>query len=355
MPTVQRITTPFTRLLSLRTPLVGGAMNTVSGPALATAVSLSGGFGFWAVDVRSSLPEFKTDLLRAREQLSTPPNEPVHLGLGALAWMLEPEHSPVRDMLEHGLREAPGVRAVWLSFGEDLGKWVRWVRGLDGERGDGRKTLLFIQVGTLEQALEAQQIGADVVVLQGSEAGGHSWEAATSTSALIAQALAHLPTPHPHILAAGGVGSGAQAAAYLTLGAEGVVVGTLLAATKESLFPQASKEALLHAGPGSTRRTTLWDRVQGRPWPKGVTGRALENALVEDEREGASVKEMRERVKRSGGERTIVFAGEGVGGVKAVLPAKVVIERLHSETVDALKTAHSLLQEPGSPGLSSRL
>ncbi|KZO92897.1 inosine monophosphate dehydrogenase [Calocera viscosa TUFC12733] len=304
---MQRITTPFTRLLSLRTPLVAGAMNTVSVPALATA-------------------EFKTDLLRAREQLSTPPSEPAHLGLGALAWMLEPEHSPVGEMLEHGVREASGVRAVRLSFGDDLETWVGWVSWLDRQRGDGRKTLVFIQVGTLEQALEAQQLDAD--------AGGHSWEAAMNTLALFAQALAHLPIPRPHILAAGGFGSGAHAAAYLTLGAEGVVLGTLLAAAEESLYPQASKEALHHAG---------------------VTGRALENALWEDEREGVSVEEMRRRVKRGGGERAIVWAGEGVGGVNAVLPAKAVIKRLHSETVDALKAAHSLRQQPQSPGLSSRL
>ncbi|KZT56803.1 inosine monophosphate dehydrogenase [Calocera cornea HHB12733] len=333
------ITTPFTRLLGLHTPLVGGAMNTVSSLELACAVSLAGGFGFWAVDARRSMAEFKAELARAREALSAPPDKPLHLGLGALGWMLEQEPSAVREMFEHGVREPPGVQAAWLSFANDMARWVRRVRELDEERGDGRKTFVFIQVGTLGQALQARDLGADVIVLQGNEAGGHSWEVAPPTATLLAQVLDELPHSRPHILAAGGVGDGSRAAALLKQGAEGVVLGTVLAATEESLYPEASKRQLARAEPLTTVRTTLWDRVQGRPWPAGVTGRALDNPLREDERQGLSVPEIRELMKKDGKaakERTIVWAGEGVGHVREIRPAQDVIAQLHEETVQAL-------------------
>ncbi|EJU03902.1 inosine monophosphate dehydrogenase [Dacryopinax primogenitus] len=349
------ISTPFTRLLSLRTPLILAPMNFTSSPSLTISSSQAGAFPIWALDPRLPFPEFLAQLSLVRSRLAPGtgtgtgnPTSPFQVGVAALGWMLD-SPSPIKKMLEHCILSPPGVAAVWLSFGLNLEAQVARIRALDAERSDGRRTLVFLQVGTLQQALEAAAWGVEVLVAQGNEAGGHSWASAPSTSALVGHILAALPGEagrgRPYVLAAGGVGDGKQVAAYLTLGAEGVVVGTLLAAAEESLFPEENKAALVAAQSGEEAlRTQLWDKVQGRPWPEGVTGGALRNKLLDDEGEGVGLEELRRRTREEEGRR-IVWAGQGVGGVKAVRPAKEIIDQLQRETVVALQKVGTLLED----------
>ncbi|KZT56806.1 inosine monophosphate dehydrogenase [Calocera cornea HHB12733] len=342
-----RIETDFTQLLSVKTPIALAAMTFVSGGLLAAEVSLAGGVGFMAIDFRFGMESFQADFERARQRLGTPAGQPLPIGVGALGWLLDAPPFGVADMLKWAVMQ--GVKAVWLSFGDDLGKWVQFVREADTERGDGRKTLIAIQLGTVEQAKQAvEEWKVDIVIAQGTDAGGHAWAAAPSTAVLLTRILTTLPSPRPPVLAAGTVASGAQIAAFLTLGASGVVVGTLFAATTESIYDPACKDGILNAGFEDPIRNTLWDRIQGFPWPKGVDGRAISKRILNDEVAGLTIEQIREKMqedtKTGDKSREIVWSGAPAAYVKEIRPAKDIMEQLNRETIDSLRKASELVK-----------
>ncbi|KZO92893.1 inosine monophosphate dehydrogenase [Calocera viscosa TUFC12733] len=342
-----RIDTDFTRLLSLKTPIALAAMTFVAGGDLAAEVTLGGGFGFLAIAFHLGMENFQADFARARERLGTPAGQPLPIGIGALGWLLDAPSFGVSDMLKWAVKQ--GVEAVWLSFGDDLGKWVQFVREVDLERGDGRKTLIAIQLGTVDQAKQAvEEWKVDIVIAQGNDAGGHGWAAAPSTAVLLTQLLTALPSPRPPILAAGAVASGAQIAAYLALGASGVVVGTLFAAAAESLYDAASKNVIIKSGFNDAIRNTLWDRIQGYPWPKGINGRAISERNLADEAAGLSVEQIREKIqedaKTGENSRAIVWSGAPAAYVKDIRPAKEIMEQLHRKTIESLRNAAQLVK-----------
>ncbi|EJU03899.1 inosine monophosphate dehydrogenase [Dacryopinax primogenitus] len=321
-------------------------MTFVSGGLLAAEVTRAGGFGFLAIEFRFGIERFQADFALARERLGTPEGEVLPIGVGVIGWMLDAPIG-VKEMLKWAIMQ--GVKAVWLSFGEDIGKWVQFVREADEERGDGRKTLVAVQLGTVQQMkVAAEEWKVDIIVAQGSEAGGHSWAAASSTATLLTQVQAALPAPRPIILAAGGVSSGAHIASYLALGASGVVVGTLFAGTEESVYDPFSKDVILKAGYDDAVRTTLWDRVQTYPWPKGIDGRAICQQLRDDDAAGLGIDQIREKIKEDAKEgnrsREIVWAGYPAAYIKQIRPAKDVVEQLHRETVECLRLGTTLVK-----------
>lgn len=165
---------------------MGGA----SGGALAGEVSLAGGFGFLApgpgegitfanpgqikakrlggggsFSVYTGLENFRNEFDIARSTLNRPSGR-LPIGAGFLGWKLEEAQSPHVALLELALEN--GVRAIWLSFGEDLGRWVEHVRSHDEKHGKTPKTLIFVQVNSVDEALLAAQTWkVDVIVAQG--------------------------------------------------------------------------------------------------------------------------------------------------------------------------------------------
>lgn len=164
-------------------------------------------------------------------------------------------------------------------------------------------------------------------VSPGIEAGGHGASDAPPLFTLLAAIRAALPTGPP-IVAAGGITTGAQIAALLTLGAAGAALGTRFLFTPECIYSPPMKAALVHAGLGSTVRTLAYDEV-GRTnmWPPACDGRALRNAVMDDVEEGLGLEERLARfdASKAAGEedRLIVWAGVGVGLVSEITPAAV--------------------------------
>ena len=109
--------------------------------------------------------EFARELNTAREILSTPPNEPLKIGAGFLGWMLDAGGKPV-DTLHVALKQR--VRSIWLAFGNDLGKWVEYIRRYDLNRTQSHSTLIWILVSSVAEAQVAtKEWKADVLVVQG--------------------------------------------------------------------------------------------------------------------------------------------------------------------------------------------
>ncbi len=174
-------------------------------------------------------------------------------GVGFQSWAVG------RDTVEHALQYQPA--AVMLSFGDPrlLAPPVR-------DAG----ALLIIQVTDLEEARLARDLGADVIVAQGTEAGGHGARRGWSTLPFV-PVVADLAAPVP-VLAAGGIADGRGVAAALSLGAAGAVVGTRFLATAESLTDPAAKKAVIKAGGEQTERSSVLDIARGSRWPRSTPG-----------------------------------------------------------------------------------
>ena len=133
----------------------------------------------------------------------------------------------------------------------------------------------------------------------------------------------------PVIIAAGGISTGAQIAALLTLGASGVVLGTRFLFTPECMYSDQMKAVLIDAGLNSTARSLAFDEINRTAmWPEGIDGRAIANdILVDYNKEGLDLemrlKKADEDKAKGKTDRLVIWAGVGVGHVKEIKGAPV--------------------------------
>jgi nitronate monooxygenase len=245
--------TRVTELLSVEHPIVLAPMGGAAGGALAAAVSNGGGLGLVGGG-RASSGWLDRELAIVAAQTFRP------WGVGFLSWAVGP------DMVERALEHHP--HAVMLAFGDPrpLAEPVRRAG-----------VTLIIQVTDLEEARQALDVGADVIVAQGAEAGGHGGTRATLPFVPVVVDLA-APVP---VLAAGGIADGRGLAAALALGASGALMGTRFLATHEVLGSPAMVKAILDGGGEDTERSRVLDIGRGVPWPARYSGRALRNAFLD--------------------------------------------------------------------------
>ncbi|TFY78064.1 hypothetical protein EWM64_g5948 [Hericium alpestre] len=334
----------------IRTPVVLAPMSTAAGGALAAHVTLGGGFGFLASQIKmkdigvsyEDADHFRAEFGIARAALNIP-HGPLPIGAGFLGFMLE-QQSDLIELLDIALENR--VRAIILALSNDTKRWVDYIRKYDQKAGDNHKTLVFTQVGTLTQAITAiNDWKVDVLVAQGNESGGHGWVAAPSLFTLVSQIIAAFPggVPLP-VLAAGGIINGAQVAAYLTLGASGAVLGTRFVLTPETQYPEPFKQAIIAADPSSTVRSELFDVMGGfSGFPDGIDGRALRIAAIQKVAEGRDLKEVKEEflegMQKGQLDSMIIFAGAGSGLAKKVKPAQDIVRELHGDIVKRLQAS----------------
>jgi nitronate monooxygenase len=210
------LTTTFTRSLALRYPIALAPMGGAAGGALAAAVSNGGGLGLVGGG-RGGREWLRRELALVTERTTRP------WGVGFLTWAIDD------DTVSRALEYQPA--AVMLSFG-DPSPFAERVRAA-GAR-------LIVQVTSLDEAKRALEVGADVIVAQGAEAGGHGGLRATLP---FVPAVVDLATPTP-VLAAGGIADGRGVAAALVLGAAGALIGTRFQASHEALVPAHVVKAL---------------------------------------------------------------------------------------------------------------
>jgi len=340
------ISTKLTRLLNIRTPVVSAAMAGASGGRLAAQVTAGGGFGFLSAGYEG--PEQLTaELSLARSSLQLGPSSPLPIGVGYLGWQLEKKDSPVIEVLQLALENR--VKAVWFSFGSQLGRWVQFVRDYDQKnRGESEKTIIFAQISSIQDALIAvNEWKIDVLVVQGIEAGGHGPASAAPIHTLVPSIISAFPDDAPPVLAAGGLANGSDIATMLGLRASGVVMGTRFLLTPECLYTDAQRQALVAAKAGSTIRTMAFDHARGTlGWPDGVDGRALRNSTVDDLDGGADLEGVRSKfelaVQNGDPNRMLVWAGTGIGRMDSVKPAQEVVKELHQETLQCLEEGRNM-------------
>ena len=192
----------------------------------------------------------------------------------------------------------------------------------------------------MAEAVRAAEAGVDVIVAQGTEAGGHvGWMASMALVPMIVQAVAPLP-----VLAAGGIANGHGMAAALALGAEGVLLGTRFLATDESPLHANFKQAIVRSNGHDTVLTEIPDIASRRVWP-GAMARTLRNRFVEQwagrewalRQQARAVGEAIQAARLAGDvDRAAILIRQDAGLIDSVLPAGEVIRRMVAEAEEII-------------------
>jgi nitronate monooxygenase len=313
------LSTAFTETFNVTHPVVLAPMVGSAGGALAAAVSNAGGFGLVGGG-RGEREWLDRELPIVAEGTREP------WGVGFLAWAAEV------DVVARALEHQPA--AVMLSFG-DPGPFADRVRAA-GVR-------LIVQVTDLDEARRAADAGADVIVAQGTEAGGHG--GARATFPFVPAAVDHVaPTP---VLAAGGIADGRGLAAALALGAAGALLGTRFLTSLEAIVSADIAKAILESTGEDTERTRIPDIASGVQWPHRYTGRALRNAFLdrwrdrEEELRDDRAAQERYRAAMNRGDLTTapVWASEAIDLIGEVSSAADIVTSLVVEAEKALARA----------------
>ncbi len=313
--------TAFTELFGLRHPIALAPMGGAAGGALASAVSAGGGLGLLGGGNGDA------DWLN-RELPLAAGGSPGPWGIGFQSWAVS------RDTVERALEYRPD--SVLLSFG-DPGPLAGPVRAA-GAR-------LIIQVTTLTEARQAVDLGADVIVAQGTEAGGHGARHGWSTLPFV-PVVADLAAPVP-VLAAGGISDGRGLAAALALGASGALIGTRFLATAEALVDPADKKAIIDGCGEDTERSSVLDIARGSRWPRRYTERTLPHPFLdqwrgrEDELAASTrAKADYQRGVTSGELPPLpVWASQAIDLITGLEPAAELVAVLAAQAEDALTRA----------------
>jgi nitronate monooxygenase len=320
--------TAFTRLLAVEHPIALAPMGGAAGGALAAAVSNAGGLGLIG-GARGDREWLARELALVAERTSKP------WGVGFQTWAID------NAILDWALDHRPA--AVMLSFG-DPAPFAQRVRAAGAK--------LVLQVTDLDEARTAVDVGADVIVAQGSDAGGHTGRNAIGTLSFVPPVV-DLAGSTP-VLAAGGVVDGRGLAAVLALGAAGALIGTRFEASTEALVPAEVSKALLDAHGSDTEVSTVLDIARGVPWPDKYPGRALRNAFLDTWRgreselraDVAAQRRYREAADGNDLDAMPVWLGQAVDLITTIEPAEYLVTAIARGAEQAL--THALMGAPGA-------
>jgi NAD(P)H-dependent flavin oxidoreductase YrpB (nitropropane dioxygenase family) len=325
------ITTRACSLLGIDYPVVLAGMGSgFTDPRLTAAVSNGGGLGIMGVS------DLGPDEIGAvASQIRDLTDRPFGLNLLLFA---------CQESIEAVLAARPAVfSTAWPSAEQDL----REIFGRAHQAG----AVVVHMVATLADARRAAEAGADLIVAQGTEGGGHvGLIASTVLVPQVARAVAPLP-----VLAAGGYADGAGLAAALMLGAEGVLLGTRFLATSDAPVSDAYKKALVDSDGHDTLLSEVPDLLSGMIWP-GAYGRVVRNRLIETwtGREGQLRARRRELRRAAAGahragdtDESVVWAGQSAGLIESIEAAGELIEQIVRDAERVIRDRAELITAQG--------
>jgi nitronate monooxygenase len=324
------LSTALTRLLPIDFPIMQAPIGSCSGPELCASVSNAGGLGMMGLSWDS--PQ------RCRKKIAEA-NRLTDRAFGVNLVLEWDQSERLATCLE------AGARIVSLFWGNPE-------RYLGRIHASGAKAI--VSVGNVEEARQAADLGADVVLCQGWEAGGHVRGEIGTMSLVPAVVDAISPVP---VIAAGGMADGRGLAAALALGAAGICMGTRFVATEESLAHANYKERIVQAGPGDTVHTCLfsggWENAAhrvlrnstvetweksgrasrgSRPGENDVIGHIGDNFVIHRYDDTPPVRNM-----TGDWEACALYAGQSAGVVKSVVAAGEVVRQVAEEAVRIIR------------------
>jgi NAD(P)H-dependent flavin oxidoreductase YrpB (nitropropane dioxygenase family) len=250
------IRTRICDLLGIPHPIVLGGMGNATTAPLVAAVSNAGGFGTLGTSAFDA-STLDREIASIHERTEKP------FGINHLLFQIQ------ENMFAVTLAARPPLIAfAWARKDQNLRDYV--------QRAHDAGCKVMYSAGEVAEALRAAEAGADVLVAQGTEAGGHvGWMASLPLVPMMVKALAPLP-----VLCAGGIADGRGLAGALALGAEGVLLGTRFLATHESPLHANFKQAIVDSDGHDTVLTEIPDLASQRVWP-GAMSRAQRNKFIE--------------------------------------------------------------------------
>jgi nitronate monooxygenase len=332
--------------------IVSAPMARVAKPTLAVAVSKAQGLGFIAAGYTSDnleeLLQEATELFSDSKTTGSDESTVLPVGVGFITWSAS---------LQTAIPAIKKYRpcAVWLfappTGYQDLVPWAIEIRAATSQ-----KTKIWVQIGSVADAIQVARIVApDVLVVQGSDAGGHSQARGASVVTLVPEVADKIGTEiqrpdgkSMQLIAAGGICDGRGVAAAANLGAQGCVLGTRFLASPESLISQAYQNEILRASDGgvTTVRTTIYDTVRDiNGWPDKYNGRGLINQTYMDYIRGMPKEENKELYLQAMEEdgqgygpkgRLTTYAGTGVGLVNHVMAASDIVTSVRNLAYELL-------------------
>lgn len=357
----KKLRTPLCDLLNIEVPILQAGMGGVAFGPLAAAVSKAGGLGtIAAISPTPARVEEEIKLVRSITDkplcvdIGFPARAPKDLSEVRLDKMPEPLERLQKEIEELGVEVKPvddqamsiedakekleicfrhKVEVVACALGTP--KWA-----VEACHENGAKVISV--VGSARHARSAIRNGADVVVVQGTEGGGHTGDVGLNT--LLAEVLEFATVP---VVAAGGIVNGAQIAGLLTAGAQGVWVGTRFIATPESSVGPNYKQSIVEADYDQTIRSLLFD---------GLYVRQIKNRYTEvwegheDEMLPYPLQRKAQGPVRFAAaaadlkDHQALPAGQGSSVIRDILPAGAVLERLVEETVAQLSSLQNRVQ-----------
>ncbi|ETN37515.1 uncharacterized protein HMPREF1541_07137 [Cyphellophora europaea CBS 101466] len=318
--------------------IVNAPMGGFAGPELAAAVSRAGGLGM--VGALMDAAVLSEQLTKAASLLNAEPavksNSCLPIGVGLLLFALGKKKI---EFLETLAKHKPAV--IWLFAETALSDYTEWATDI---RKLCPESQLWIQTGTVGSALQlAKDAKPDVLVMQGKDAGGHGWESGAGVISLLPEAKDALARDgyDVGVLASGGIVDARGTAAALSLGADGVVMGTRFLASKEVTAPPLYQQQILdtHDGGQYTIRAKVFDELRGpNVWPAAYDGRAIVSKSYEDYANGVGIDQIRKRHSQAlesddkglgASRRAVVWCGTAVGLVNEICPAADIVRELH--------------------------
>ncbi len=249
--------TQITEQYGLEVPFVSAGMGFIALPELVAAVSNAGGLGL--LGVAPAPPQAMQSMIHATRSLTSRP-------FGVDFIVAETVFGPCTTDEHIEICIAENIKVAVFFWNIPPVNWVQQLHS-SGAR-------VWVQVGTVERAREAVQVGADAVIAQGSEAGGHSYTTLALSSLVPSVVDAVVPVP---VIAAGGIADGRTVASALALGAEGVCVGTRLIASREAHAHEEYKRRVVVSAADETVRTWMF----GPEWPDQPM-RVIRNRVVSE-------------------------------------------------------------------------
>lgn len=324
-----KVSTRLTSLLGIEVPIIQAPIGSATTPELVAAVSNAGAMGMLALSW-CGLSETRQRIRKTKELTQSP------FGINlVLAW-------PQRERLETALEE--GVSFISTFWG-DPGPYVGQVHSAEATH--------IHTVGTWQEARRAADVGVDVIIAQGIEAGGHVW-GRVSTLELVQSVSEHLD--NLPVVAAGGIADAEGMAAALRTGADGVWMGTRFLCSAEANVARVYQEKIVEATRKDTVLTKLfdkgwpdashrvirnssfqmWEAAGGpnsgqRPGERDVVARFPNGDPVERYSDVIPTREMKGHL-----EALALYAGHSVEFIHDVRPAGQIVRTLHEQTIKLL-------------------
>lgn len=305
--------TRVTKIFDIKYPIIQGGLAYLAYSELAAAVSNAGGLGQITAMSLSDPEQLRDEINRTKSMTNKPFGVNFAIGMG---------RRPYEEMVEVAIQEE--VPAISITGGNPQGI-------LEMVEGTGIKTLVL--VAAKRQAEKAEELGADAVMVVGQEGGGHIGRNDTGTIVLTPQVVDHVSIP---VIASGGIVDGRGLMASLSLGAEGIEMGTRFIATKECVHAHSLyKQAILDADETSTvvikRSLGFPARALRNKWTDEIIQMEADNEEYEALEEHISGEANKRYIHKGIKDEGFGWAGQGVARIQDIPTVEECIRSIISE------------------------